>query len=813
MEFQDANNNIMKKNNKYPKILEKSDQFVFRVSTQNENLNFLLSFLIIEEQYQFQSILILAKPYISSKNNIEEIKKTLMRVSYREKFCLNDFRDISIYYKNEKNLKMKNIYDDIIQSVKEKKSRILINKYHLVFNYLVNSDKNNWNNSIILCLDNEMESNILEKYYENNQKKIYNNENNNNFEDFDNNNLYNSMEIYRDEKEIEKPIEKPKEKISEKNINNSNKNMKINLQKKPNLNINKTKSKSKSTNEKPKKPSLKKIINKPNNNTNNNNKEKKIETHNNKKPKNNNDNNNNDHLLYTENKDINIIKMSDIENISKEQREKITKSFIYSEYNYHIFDSKETKKKEEPKNNNNDITDIEDDDDWGESLFFDKDEIESNLKKNNNDKNKDNNKDYNKDDNKNYNNLLNNKRNRTKSKSKEKINAQNLKIKKDNFFTPSNGNNENNDINNDLNELNEYNNNEFNNNNEYNFNAENNNNNFNAENNNNFNTENNNNIFNAEINDNNFNAENNNNNDTSIITLSEDEDEEENEKLNQNINPNNPNGQINNNYNDDVNAIQKEKENNINLFNPKMKSKSLENKTPVNNNIINGMENDLNNLNESNDNIDNSYSSISLVDVKPHSHSPLFAKNFEQLQNYLSDPSDIINTVSDIKLIKDRIEPYNKLFFRKIYTSEKNKDDYDSFKKAVLDKFRLLVLIKTKTNKRFAVYFNEKLFSSKGEQNHSTVDIMSFIYSFEKKKFFQPKERIYCFTQSPMLPYLIKLFDHSIYIKNNFLSEKHYLTEKNKIYGVGNIYDELNGGEKEFYVSVLEIYCAENSEN
>jgi len=285
MEFQDANNNIMKKNNKYPKILEKSDQFVFRVSTQNENLNFLLSFLIIEEQYQFQSILILAKPYISSKNNIEEIKKTLMRVSYREKFCLNDFRDISIYYKNEKNLKMKNIYDDIIQSVKEKKSRILINKYHLVFNYLVNSDKNNWNNSIILCLDNEMESNILEKYYENNQKKIYNNENNNNFEDFDNNNLYNSMEIYRDEKEIEKPIEKPKEKISEKNINNSNKNIKINLQKKPNLNINKTKSKSKSTNEKPKKPSLKKIINKPNNNTNNNNKEKKIETHNNKKPK------------------------------------------------------------------------------------------------------------------------------------------------------------------------------------------------------------------------------------------------------------------------------------------------------------------------------------------------------------------------------------------------------------------------------------------------------------------------------------------------------------------------------------------------
>ena len=128
MEFQEENNNIIKKSTKYPKIIEKSDQFIFKVSTQNENLNFLLSFLIIEEQYQIQSILIIAKPYISTnKNNIEEIKKTLMRVSYREKFCLNDFKDISTIYKKEKNLKMKKIFDDIIQSVKEKKAKILIN--------------------------------------------------------------------------------------------------------------------------------------------------------------------------------------------------------------------------------------------------------------------------------------------------------------------------------------------------------------------------------------------------------------------------------------------------------------------------------------------------------------------------------------------------------------------------------------------------------------------------------------------------------------------------------------------------------------
>ena len=75
--------------------------------------------------------------------------------------------------------------------------------------------------------------------------------------------------------------------------------------------------------------------------------------------------------------------------------------------------------------------------------------------------------------------------------------------------------------------------------------------------------------------------------------------------------------------------------------------------------------------------------------------------------------------------------------------------------------------------------------------------------------FFIPKERIICFIQNPSLPYLFKLSDNSIYIKNNFLSEKHYLMEKSQVFGINNLLKELNGGEKEFNISLIEIYRAE----
>ena len=175
----------------------------------------------------------------------------------------------------------------------------------------------------------------------------------------------------------------------------------------------------------------------------------------------------------------------------------------------------------------------------------------------------------------------------------------------------------------------------------------------------------------------------------------------------------------------------------------------------------------------------------------------------------MSDLSSIINSPLEIFILKEKIEPYNKIFFKLVYTSQKCKDDYDTFKNAVIDNYRHLILIKTDKNIRFAFYLTEKLFSSKGKQNQDIIDMMSFIYSFEKKTFFVPNERILCFTQSPFKPYLFKLADHSIYIKNYYKTEKHYLLKGSNVFKINNLYSELNKGEQAFNISILEVYRAE----
>ena len=104
------------------------------------------------------------------------------------------------------------------------------------------------------------------------------------------------------------------------------------------------------------------------------------------------------------------------------------------------------------------------------------------------------------------------------------------------------------------------------------------------------------------------------------------------------------------------------------------------------------------------------------------------------------------------------------------------------------------------------------MFSSNDKQGQDIIDMMAFIYSFEKKTFFVPSERMVCFTQSPPKPFLFKLSENSIYIKNNFRSEKHYLSEKNKVFKIDNLFKELNNGGKEFNIAVLEVYRVEISQ-
>ena len=197
--------------------------------------------------------------------------------------------------------------------------------------------------------------------------------------------------------------------------------------------------------------------------------------------------------------------------------------------------------------------------------------------------------------------------------------------------------------------------------------------------------------------------------------------------------------------------------------------------------------------------------------LSPHFNNKLkeYTSNNSLLLKFMSEPSNVIRNVSEIKLIKDKIEKCKELYFKLVYNSIKDKDDYSTFKNSIIDYNRHLILVKTTHEKRFGIYFYEKLFSSKGRSNQEIIDMRGFIFSFDKYSFYEPAEGLICFTQSPQLPYLFKLSDYSIYIKNNFMSCTHHLSQTSRVFNIKNLYNELNGGEKEYNIDVLEIYRAE----
>lgn len=56
-----------------------------------------------------------------------------------------------------------------------------------------------------------------------------------------------------------------------------------------------------------------------------------------------------------------------------------------------------------------------------------------------------------------------------------------------------------------------------------------------------------------------------------------------------------------------------------------------------------------------------------------------------------------------------------------------------------------------------------------------------FIFPFIKYKFYEPTERLICFSKSPSNPYWLKLSDYSICINNNFKSYKDIFGDSNKV--------------------------------
>ena len=831
--------------NKY-KYLKRSSAFEYDCNSCGDKISFKLTFDLIEENFlnddenmdkkPKQFISINAKPFANRSNftSKEEyvygIKKSFTLSRYKEQFNYIDFKDNSYKYSNLQESNLINVYNDMIKSIKENNSKIIINKYHLIFIYYLN-DISNLNNLIILILDNENEFDILECYENANQKvhKIKNKDNNKD----KNKEIQNGFQNKRNNRKLSKSPKRknsksPRRKSSKspnrnapksnrkqyisnddkKNDynNNRNENKKINSKKSKNKNNSKNNNdknpqekEDKTGNEESDKKKNSGIIEKNTTNKNNNNNDKKrnqshrsnspisqnesnkkIEKRKEKKEKeyqkekeiNNNIRNekgkSRSKNLNKENDESIDNKLKDLKSPTKAEKERITKNFLYGEYNFSNFQpneeeheieqKSETSEKNEKNSNNKEEKEKDDESDWDLSLFDEEEEKEEEETKKNNNNNKNENNEKNEEVKSNISGAESKKENEINfdfdGKNDKNINLIGKKINRE-----------------DSQEL----------------------------------------IKGEKSQINNFQKEKKNNdymdmdgelikkdlinNPCSLITISESEDENNNNIKNT---TENQSGAMKYNNDMKIQKLPKNKNGKILSFE--------QNFSPQINYSVQLPES------PSLYSIESINSEISNISPKIKNKFDIHEKmsNYDQsLLKYLSYPSQIIEKSIEIQKLKDKIEKHNDLYLKLVYTSIKEKDDYSTFKNAVIDKYRLLILVKTTKGRKFALYFNEKIFSSKDKINQEIIDMMGFIFSFEKYRFYVPTERLICFTRSPPNPYLFKLSDYSIYIKNNFKSCKHHFGDSNKVFNIKNISEELNEGEKEYDIDIVEVYRAE----
>jgi len=830
------NNNMFDRFDSLFKFIKKSVPYEYACFACGEELLFKLTFDLIEEISQNkeeekiknpeQYIVITAKPLVDKSKYLDKdayiygIKKSFTYNTYKEKFNFIDFKDSCIKYSTLQETNLFKIYYELIKCVKENKSRIKINKYHLIFNYNL-SDKSDWNNSIMLALDNEKEYNILECYEDANKKayKIqylnkknkksksqYQNikikkekhsrspsrsdrrkyqKNKNNFEKYYDNNF---NEIKLDSYNYDIPDAYSN--IVDKNLteykNNSNSKIKstflyhnIGDNKYNNLyNLNDSTTKFFSEedqneeltqinqrNNNKKRQTEMNIINDDYNSSidsfkfinKNVSKEAKIMNSTNEKNK---------KKLDQKEKEINKVEENKINknknlylnnrNQTDAEKEKITKKFLYSEYNFIDSDDNDNDNDNNDSQENKNLQKIDkiekkneknDVIQWDSSPYFAEDKNKYKY--------------FNKND----------MPKQIKDKYSNSYNGDlydSIKYKEDNinYLIGHKMNREQQqenkigkNIKNSQGEKRNF----------------------------------------SKINKKSIEEKTNNMDLIPIISISESDEDmntfDNNRKTIEN------NSYIQNQYNFSFSDDHR-----INKYNNEQNGYYEQNVHSLSSNLIPNYK-FISNSNNSNNNFN--------PNELPYSPS-LFNSNQNPKENssnkllkYMSEKSAIINNVTEIKIIKDKIERCKDLYFKLVYTSNKDKDNYDTFKNAVIDNYRHLILVKTTKERRFAIYFNEPLFSSKGKINQEIIDMKGFLFSFDKYTFFKPSEKLVCFAQSPQMPYLFKLSDYSLYIRNSFKSCKHHIGQSSRIFNIQNLCEELNGGDKEYFISVLEIFRVE----
>ena len=161
--------------------------------------------------------------------------------------------------------------------------------------------------------------------------------------------------------------------------------------------------------------------------------------------------------------------------------------------------------------------------------------------------------------------------------------------------------------------------------------------------------------------------------------------------------------------------------------------------------------------------------------------------------------SEIINNQKELDFIFNAISPANTLSLKMLYNSETDGENKEKLKSAYIGVNDILIVIKTKKNKRFGGYSHESFENNEFQKQ----DKKAFLFSLDKLKLYKSKG-----TEHTIWNFNLDSIDFGwgtdLRLFHNFISNKNY-TNQSTDFEYNNENFALND-EKYFDVSNFELY-------
>lgn len=193
------------------------------------------------------------------------------------------------------------------------------------------------------------------------------------------------------------------------------------------------------------------------------------------------------------------------------------------------------------------------------------------------------------------------------------------------------------------------------------------------------------------------------------------------------------------------------------------------------------------------------------------------SSHIKYTKNYtdnLSQRSEIIENEKDFLFLKNIISKDKKFFLKLLYklSLENNNlkmDNIESLKKNIIDKNKIIILIKTKNNNKFGIYFTEPLFTENSKKSLCFEKKCS-LFSFDTEKVYHNLNDNFSRFIQTSKNHIVELFNRGIIAIDNFLTNELILKECES-FGIKNIKKEFMLKGKYDYIDVIEVYQFKNN--